>query len=324
MLLTPVVVYGIFALIVVISTGKLFLSDSLARNDFLRTVSLMGLLGLAVSLQIPNGRFDFSIGSILVVSTIVAVNLGIQWGLNSFVTLLLIMAIGCILGIISGLIYVLLNIRAMVVSIGVMMIYEALSMFVFNGQGINVNVITSPVFSLAKGVWGYLAVFAVLTALVYILKKFTKFGYNMRSIRGGQKIAVDAGIKEKRNAVICYALAGLLTGAAGIVYAFRNGGVVGAQSGMSTIGLMFQGFLAMMIGEFLERFDDISFGIFIGAFIASMYHSFLYAIGCSVDTVTLINAFTLLVLLLFNRYYDLIKKNINKLLWKNIRRPQAS
>ena len=316
MLAFPLIMFGFFALIVFLQSGNLFLGNKLVFEGFLRQIALMGLLALAVSLQIPNGRFDFSIGSIMILSIIIASNIATDLGLSSFVTLLLFMVCGVVLGAISGLIYVLLKIKAMVTSIGVMMIYEAVSSVIYGGKGFTSIHAADTIYSIANNVWSCLALFLVAFALCYILRKFTKFGYNLRSIRGGQIIAVEAGVNEKRNAIVCYGLAGLLTGVAGMIYGFQMGGMIQPASGMSSIGLMFKGFLAMMIGEFLERWDDISFGIFIGAIVAAMYIAFLTAVGLDNDAITLINAFTLLLFLLLNKYFDNLKVLFHKVFKK--------
>ena len=51
----------------------------------------------------------------------------------------------------------------------------------------------------------------VLLILSYILG-YTKFGYNSKALKTGQKNAVDVGINEKLNAVLCYVIAGGLMG----------------------------------------------------------------------------------------------------------------
>lgn len=311
-LLLPIVTYGVFALIVYLVNGNVFLKDSIIFNNYIREVVYMGLLALAVSLSVPNGRFDFSVGSIMILSIIVSSNIAYQNDLGAFGVLWLSILCGAVLGAISGLLYVLLRLPAMVTSIGVMLIFEAMTQILFDGKGFNQYTEFGNLYSYMGNIGIAITIFLIAVIMRFVLYRYTKLGYNIRSIRGGQRIAVDAGINERATAIACYIISGVLIAIAGINYGYTHVGQVLPVSSMSTIGIMFQGFLAMMIGELLERWGDFVLGIFVGSLVSAMITSFLSAISLDLTQIGLVNSAILLLFLIFNQYFDRLVKAIKK------------
>jgi ribose transport system permease protein len=66
----------------------------------------------------PPGRFDFSVGATLVLAIILGGNIAKEYKLGAAGLLLLTVLFGAIIGLISGLVYVLLALPPMVVSLG--------------------------------------------------------------------------------------------------------------------------------------------------------------------------------------------------------------
>jgi ribose transport system permease protein len=86
----PVVVYLFFAVLCA-ANGKTGFGVNSNLMINLRNTVYSGLIALALSYNLTSGRFDFSIGSILILSTTVGVNISLRWGLGPVPMLLVCM-----------------------------------------------------------------------------------------------------------------------------------------------------------------------------------------------------------------------------------------
>ena len=279
-------------------------------SDF-RTILLnmvySGLISLAVSYNLTSGRFDFSVGSVLILSVIAGGTLAKTWNGGAFEMLLLILAFGLICGLVSGLVYIALRLPPMVTSLGMAMIYEAIAFKLNDSNGIR---LTSKFNMLiwAQPPYHLLLLAGVLLILIYLLN-FTAFGYNCRSLQHGQKNAVDVGINEKRNAVICYIIAGGLMGCAGAVYISQYG-YIAPQTGLNSVSFIMSAFLPMFIGGALAKYSDRNIGVIMGAFVQACISSGLVNMGVSSSLKAVIDGMVVLVFLVYvsNSYKLTLKK----------------
>ena len=188
MIILPIVVYVLFFVICRIAGADKFGIGTDLMAIFRNTI-LTGMIALAVSYNLTSGRFDFSVGATLILSTIMGGGLALRFGLDAVSMLLLCMLFGVILGALGGLVYVTLRLPPMVVSLGVAMVYEAVGFIITNSTGISIIGKTNLM------IWAkepYIYLFCIVVILIlYILLNKTKFGYNTNSLRKGQEIAVN-------------------------------------------------------------------------------------------------------------------------------------
>ena len=275
-----------------------------------------GFIALAVSYNLTSGRFDFSVGSTLLLSLIAGGSIAKELGLTKmagspFWLLLCVLAVGMVLGLISGIVYVTLKLPPMVTSLGVAMIYEAIGFSLNKAQGIRFL----GQFELLKWAtpqWSFGLLIVAMIILIYLLN-FTKFGYNCRSLQTGQKNAVDVGVNENINSVVCYVIAGALIACAGIVYLSKYG-MAAPKTGLASNSFIMGAFLPMFIGNALAKYSDRNIGVMVGAFIQASLSSGLVAIGCVNSLKTVMDGVVVLLFLVYtsNSYkFDLHK------MWKD-------
>ena len=82
---------------------------------------------------------------------------------------------------------------------------------------------------------------------------FLEIGQEVQLVGGDLTEAVNAGVNEKANAVICYTVAGLLFGAAGAISVCSTNGVTPTIN-FSTIASMFACFLPLFFSQFINQF----------------------------------------------------------------------
>lgn len=291
----PVTVY-IFFVVVTAANGKTGFGVDSDLMIILRNTVISGFIALALSYNLTSGRFDFSVGSILILSTIIGANIALSLEAGPVFMLVVTMIVGAILGTISGLAYVLLRLSPIVVSIGVAMIYEAVGFLINDGSGI--RIINKPDL-LIFAQQPYISYLAIVVAIILVvLLNYTKFGFDTNSLRSGQAIAVNIGVNEKLNTLICYLIAGALMGAAGII----NLSILGSMApklGLGSVAYIMNAFLPMFIGMALAKYSDRNIGIVIGAFVQACIISGFANLGFSTSLKSVLNAVIVLLFLLY-------------------------
>lgn len=258
----PAAVYAFFFVVCRLSGSTTFGVGTDFNTIIVNTI-YTGLISLAVSYNLTSGRFDFSVGSVLILSNIIGFQLALNLGLGPLPTALITMAAGALLGLVSGMIYVTLQLPPMVCSLGVAMLFEAVSFIITKGAGVRL-IGRNDLLVFAQGPAIYILILTILAVLVVILN-FTVFGYNCNSLRTGQDISVNVGINEKKNSALCYIIAGTLMAAAGLINTSRLG-TVSVETGLASSSYIMNAFLPMFIGGALARFADRNIGIMMGSF----------------------------------------------------------
>lgn len=291
----PVVVYFFF-FILCNATGHAGFGVGSDLRTILYTSVYSGLIALAMAINLTSGRFDFSIGATLVLSIILGGNIAKEAGFGAAGLLLITMLIGAIIGLISGIVYTLLGLPPMVVSLGLAMIYEAVGFIYNRAKGVKLMG-KNNMLVFARMPWAGIIILAVLIVMV-ILWDYTKFGYERKALASGQKISVDVGINEKKNAVICYFIAGILLGIAGVVYISKYG-TVSPETGLSSSTYFMTAFLPMFIGGAIAKYSSHPIGVFIGAVTQAFITSGFSWLGLSSSMMTVMNGVIVMAFLIY-------------------------
>ena len=307
-LVLPVVVY-LFFLILCSATGHSGFGVGNDLTTIIYNAVFAGLVAQAMAINVTTGRFDFAIGANLVLSTILGGNIALSLGWGPLGLLLFVTIIATVVGLISGLVYVILKLPPMVVSVGLAMVYEAIGFMFNNAKG--VKMIGNKMLVFAR-TGNSLILMAVVLILLVIVYDFTKIGYNRRALQGGQKIAVDVGIREKNNAVYCYVIAGVMMGLAGCVYLSKNG-VLAPETGLGSSSYFMSAFLPMFIGGIFAKYSSYPVAIFMGAVVQAMITSGLQRMGVSNSVQTVINGLIVCAFLIYaSNSYKLVEAQMFK------------
>ena len=294
-LLLPVVVY-LFFMILCNAPGHSGFGVGNDLTTIIYNAVYAGLVAQAMAINVTTGRFDFAIGANLVLSTILGGNIALRLGWGPIGLLLFVVLISTVVGLVSGTVYVTLKLPPMVVSVGLAMIYEAIA-FMFNSAK-GVKMIGNKMLVFAR-TGNSLILTAVVLVLLVIAYDYTKIGYNRRALQGGQKIAVDVGIREKNNAVYCYIIAGVMMGLAGCVYLSKNG-VLAPETGLGSSSYFMSAFLPMFIGGIFAKYSSYPVAIFMGAVVQAMITSGLQRLGVSNSWQTVLNGLIVCAFLIYS------------------------
>lgn len=275
-LIWPVGIYLIF----LIATSLFGSGGNFGTLKSLQTVLqqsiLCAIMALAMSSNMMNGRWDFSIGIITVISSFIASGFVKQLGLGAYGLILLCIIFATVMCLVNGALYLLLKVPALVVSIGMLMVYETLSLVVNGGKGAKLSGLSYTVFGRSPHIY----ILAVITFLIfYVIYSHTRFGYNVRALGNNQIIANNIGINETKNVILCYVLCGVFTGIAAAINVSMKGSIEPSSTFNNNMGMMFTAFPAVFIGQYLSRYTNFVFGVFIGAVCMKLLSAGVLALG---------------------------------------------
>ncbi|MCD7957748.1 MAG: sugar ABC transporter permease [Lachnospiraceae bacterium] len=259
--------------------GVSYFANAFCWKVFVRASASVMLTTFALSMNLNSGRFDFSLGAISLLSSVISAQICISAGLPVWAMLAVSIAAGFVLGAVSGAVYVALRLPAIIVSLGVTLFYEGLAYVVTGGYG--VSFVTNTEYTSVGTIPFYLAVIVVGLVFVYVVFDLSRFGYDHKALMYGQKISVNTGIKEIPNAIITYGIAGMLMGVVGFISATNNG-TIQMSLNFGSISVMFTAFFPMFVGGFIGRFSNDKLGYLLGA-VTSAFVSLLYS-RLSVDS----------------------------------------
>lgn len=239
------------------NTGRpdIFLSSDLIRYVIMNSCMSV-CVALAIWLQLKNGRFDFSNGASMILTAIIAGDIGNRAG-SPIVVFLVAIVCGVVLCSFTAFVYTFGRLQTVIATIGVTLLYESLTYLVAGGNGVTIY------FDNNMSIFGRVplvfipAGLAILVFLVY--DNMTSAGRKGKILAKNQSAGVNIGIKERKNVFTTYIVAGIIIGFAATTYVSQN--AVAVQSGLSTSGIMFSYIVPVYMGTFIGRATKDVIGI---------------------------------------------------------------
>jgi ribose transport system permease protein len=232
-----------------------------------RQTAAINIMALGMTVVIISGGIDLSVGSILALAGLLGamtmhnypVAAGVVTGL----------AAGTACGFANGLMITTLRVSPFIVTLGTMGIYRGLALII--SKGLPVQQIPDSFSFLAEGnllgVPFVLWILLVCAAATHVILQHTRLGRYAFSIGSNPEAAFYAGVPVRFHTTAVYALAGLLTGLAGMIESSR------LMTGQPTSGQGYEltAIAAVVIGGGSLRGGEGSvLGTLIGAFIMGL------------------------------------------------------
>ena len=261
-LVIPVATYVIMEIVCRIC-GTQLLGNESSWQLFFRGTTCVALLAFGVSINMHSGRFDFSTGAVMLISSVIGAKLAYSLNLGPVGMLAIAAVMGMVFGAIVGGLYILLNLPPMIIGLGCTLVFEGLVAIItdglkpvrFGADPSYYNFMITPLYMVI--------LLALALIIMIILFSYTQFGYDYRALQSGQNIAVSTGTKEKKNAFFCYVLAGLMFGLAGAVSLAGKNGITPTIN-FSSIASMFGCFLPLFFTDFISRYCNKQIAIVLG------------------------------------------------------------
>lgn len=217
-ILLAVCVYGYFAL-----TNDLFFTHR-TSYAIMERFAVLGLVGLALTLCIIAGEIDLSIGSNAALSAVIVVRFTDSLGAPT--AALIAIAIASLIGLIQGYFVAYLRIRAIVLTVGTLMLLRGVALFAAEEKTVMLTDFTVPDFISTK-MLVYFSPASLLVIGVFVLialfMNYTRYGREIYAIGGARKEALASGIDLKRPMMIVFTISGFCAGLGGVIIGLRSG-----------------------------------------------------------------------------------------------------
>lgn len=237
--------------------------------------SSTAVAALAIWLQIKNGRFDFSGGSVMVLAAIVGGNLAIRLNLSPVIYLVLCVAMGALLSTITGIVYVVGRLPIMICTIGMALVFESVTYLIFDAQGLNM---LSDTRLTVFGRMPLILVPILLALAIFLVYCYlTVPGQRAKLLSNNQQAAVNIGVKENTNVLQTFFVCGLLLGLASAIYGSNN--TVAPQAGLSTANTLFANIIPAYMGLFIGAMSADAIGVLVASLGMAILNYGLSCIG---------------------------------------------
>lgn len=256
-----------------------------------------------VAFGFVSGIMDFSVGSRMILSGMLAAYAGHYFGFAGMLFAAIVSSI--VLSLLVGGLYATLKIPSIVVSLGALMLFEIagmkFSVLVGNissslSTGQYIKTPASLTF-LGSTPWNF--VILIITAVLFFLCYYrTKFATQAKMVGSDEIIARNIGLKPMKVKFITFVVGGIFLGIASMVSACYSS-AVGYKTELASLAMVFKPMMAVIIGMSLEKFVKMPIGIFIGSLCISIIFTGIIALGWPDSLQNVILGIFMLVVLAF-------------------------
>jgi ribose transport system permease protein len=220
------------------------------RNLLLQT-SLDGIMVVGTAIALIGGQFDLSIGSILTMSTFLAVDLA-PYGLLAVVVGSVLF--GCLAGVLNGLLVTKAKVNAFIATLGTMFAVRGLMLLYSDGFPKSTRVLGFT--DLAEGALGPVPypviIFVLLAVAVHLLLKRTTVGRTIYAVGANPEFCRLSGVAVNRYLLLFFVLTGGTAGLSGAILASRLGAaspVLGQQTALVVVSAVILGGVSLYGGR---------------------------------------------------------------------------
>ena len=245
----------IFEVLGWIFVGQSFLANPARLRIIILQMAVTGIIAVGVTQVIIAGGIDLSSGSVLGMATMIATSLAqtvdvarpvypALVGMPVLVPVLAGLLAGLLAGVINGGLIAYTGIPPFIATLGMMVSARGVSLWYTHGNPI--SGVSEEYAFLGSGLSGMMPVYIFLGAalIFHIALRYTRYGKFTYAIGANPQAARVSGINVGRHLILVYAIAGLMSGLAGVVFSARS---ISGQAG-NGVGFELDAIAAVVIG----------------------------------------------------------------------------
>ena len=294
-------------MIIIASVSSPYFLDIYNLQAVIRDLAFVGMIGIAQSLLLLIGELDLSVGKIASLCGILCGMMMVNYGINPWLSLAIGLLCGLLFGSINGLIITKLRLNSMVATIGMQGLYGGINLVLTKGKAI--TGIPEEIYFLGKGNVGpfpapFIFCIGVLIVVLFLVKK-TKTGRYIYAIGNSREAAKILGINVNRIRVMIYAIVGLISALAGILYVARLGSsqsAIGENWPMNSIASSVIGGVALTGGVGNPA------GALIGAAIISIIQNMIVLLGVNVYWQSAVSGIVVVIAISFSSISEILRE----------------
>lgn len=296
-MIIPVGMWLIFAILTGGRTATMKMLVTTLRQSVTPCIICYGLM-----LNMSVGMMNFSAGGMMLFAGIVGGNLAKLTG-TGIPGLVFFCMLLCILeGAVTGLLYNKMRVPCIVLSIGMMLVWESFPKVIFE-SGVNLK---AGMTILARSPYCFI-ILGVMLVVFYIIYNKTPFGHNLRAIGANQAIANSVGLDSDKIKFLSFTLGAVFLGVGAFLYVSERGEVRN-MAAMGSMAIMMDGFMGMFIAMFLTKYCDMSIAVILGTFSMKMLSNGFVSMGLSSTVRDIVQGLFLLVLLVISANAGLFER----------------
>ena len=293
----PVGMWLIFALLSGDRTATMKTLVTTMRQSVTPIIICYGLM-----LNMSVGMMNFSAGGMMLFAGIVGGNLAKMTG-TGIVGMLFFCLLICVLeGAITGVLYNKMRVPCIVLSIGMMLVWESFPKVIFE-NGVNLK---AGMTIWARSPYCFI-ILGVMLVVFHIIYNKTAFGHNLRAIGANQAIANSVGLDSDKIKFLSFTLGAIFLGVGAFLYVSERGEVRN-MAAMGSMTIMMDGFMGMFIAMFLTKYCNMSIAVILGTFSMKMLSNGFVAMGLSSTVRDIVQGLFLLVLLVISANAGLFER----------------
>lgn len=234
------------------------------------------MMGLGMYIVMDAGLMDFSIGARAVFSAIIGGMLSQSMGIIGLV-------LGCFLGamLVSTLmaaLYRWLKIPCMVISIGILMIFEVAGSKLVGSSGyLRISAEQSKVASYPYNV----IITVIVGVFAYFLYYRTRIGNHITAVGNDEKMCKSLGINADKTKFLAIVLTGIFCAFVALLYICYSGSIT-AGIEMTSMAMIFEPIMCVILGRHLRKYVDcMPLLILVGALSITIIFNGFIAMGFS-------------------------------------------
>jgi len=226
-----------FELLGWIFVGQSFLMNTQRLQVIVLQVAVIGIIAVGVTQTIITGGIDLSSGSVVGMTAMMAASLAQTsdfaravypslTDLPVFIPVCVGLIAGLIAGLINGSLIAYTGIPPFIATLGMMVAARGIAKWYTRGQP--VSMLSDSYAAIGTWIWPVI-IFLVVALIFHIALRYTRYGKFTYAIGANVQAARVSGINVGRHLIKVYAIAGLLSGLAGVVLSAR---AISGQAGM--------------------------------------------------------------------------------------------
>jgi ribose transport system permease protein len=270
------------------------------------------ILSLGVMIPMSAGRIDLTVGYGIVLWHILAISLQTMFGIPWPLAVLIVLALGALMGVLNGLLVEVAKIDSFIATLGTGTVLYALALWHSGGRQI-VGVVPTEFYALNSTMVFGLPItgfYVIVIALVmWVIYEYLPVGRYLYAIGASPKAAALNGIPVRKYVMGSFVASGLLTALAGILLASK------LRIGQASVGLEY--LLPALVGAFLGSTTIKPgrvnvWGTMVGVIILAIGISGIQQFGGSFWVEPMFNGVTLIVAIGIAGYAQRRKGSTNK------------
>lgn len=231
-------------IILAISTDTFFTSTNVI--NLVRQVSVNAMVALGTAFVVFGGEIDLSTGAILALGGVVCSKLMVEAGMSVPIAIIITVAVGMLVGLVSGLIITTFGLNSFIVTLGMQYVLQGISLLLTNSQP--VSNLPKSFLILGRGYIGPIPIPVIIAIVMFSIGafvfRFLPFGRYVVAVGDNPVAANLSGINVKFTKISMFLMNGAIASIGAIILASR------LSSGQPTVGadVSMQALAAVYVG----------------------------------------------------------------------------